>query len=273
MAKGDVSLLFSVSFIFMMVIFGLIPQFIAPYNYWEARLPEKFKPPSLEYPFGTDFVGRDVMSLIIWGSGVALLVIIIPTIISAAVGVSLGIFSGYVGGTVDDIVMRGIDIIMAFPGLLLSLTIINVLGPGLWNAMWSVTIGRIPGYARLARSLTFSIKESGYVEYAKALGSGRTRIIIRYVLPNILTPIIVQLTFSMPATLLAVASLSFLGLGPSPPTADWGVLMQQSRTYLLYAPWAAIIPGVFIFLVAFSFNNIGEALRDVVDPRSKYIRI
>jgi peptide/nickel transport system permease protein len=117
------------------------------------------------------------------------------------------------------------------------------------------------------------VKETGFVEYAKALGASRTRIMLRYIFPNVLTPIIVQITFSMPGTLLNVASLSFLGLGGKPPTPDWGVLMQQSRIYLLYAPWAAIIPGIAIFLVAFSFNTIGETLRDIVDPRRKYIRM
>ena len=160
---------------------------------------------------------------------------------------------------------------MSFPGLLLALAIINVLGPGLWNAMWSVTIGRISGYTRLSRSLTFSVKETGFIEYARALGSSRSRIMTRHIFPNILTPIIVQMTFSMPGTLLSVAGLSFLGLGPSPPTPDWGVLMQQSRAYLVYAPWAAVVPGFAIFLVAFAFNTIGETLRDIVDPRSKYV--
>jgi peptide/nickel transport system permease protein len=266
-AKRDISLLFAFGVILLLLIFAAIPQILAPQGYTEARLPLRFKPPSIQFPLGTDFVGRDILSIIIWGSRVAILVTTIPTFISALIGVSVGILSGYRGGTIDDIVMRLVDILMSFPGLLLALAIITVLGPGLWNAMVSVTIGRIAGYVRLSRSLTFAVKETGYVEYAKAVGTSRSRIMTRHILPNILTPIIVQMTFSMPGT------LSFLGLGPSPPTPDWGVLMQQSRAYLVYAPWAAIVPGVAIFLIAFSFNTIGETLRDIIDPRAKYIKI
>lgn len=272
-AKRDPSLLFAMLIISLLLIFAAIPQILAPEGYITARLDRRLLPPSAKYPLGTDFVGRDILSLIIWGSRVALLVTTIPTFISALIGVSVGILSGYRGGTVDDIVMRFVDILMSFPGLLLALAIITVLGPGLWNAMWSVTIGRISGYVRLSRSLTFAVKETGYVEYAKAVGTTSSRIMTRHIFPNILTPIIVQMTFSMPGTLLSVAGLSFLGLGPSPPTPDWGVLMQQSRAYLVYAPWAAIVPGLAIFLIAFSFNTIGETLRDIIDPRRKYIKI
>ena len=271
-AKEDRSLLFSFAFIFLLVVFSIFGEYIAIDSHMNIHLPEKFLPPSLKNLFGTDFLGRDVMSIIILGSRETLLVTVVPTLISATIGVSIGIISGYFGGIFDDIVQRGVDILMSFHGLLLSLAIINILGPGLWNAMWSVTISRISSYVRLSRSLTFSVKETRYVEYAKAIGTSSRRIMLRHILPNITTPIIVQLTFSMPGTLLSVAGLSYLGLGPSPPTPDWGVLMQQSRIYIMNAPWVAIIPGLFIFLVAFSFNTIGETLSDIVDPRRKYIR-
>lgn len=273
MAKRDFTLTFSLAIILILIIFSIFPQYIAKYDFYDVDLSLRLNPPSLDYPFGTDFLGRDILSMIIWGSRIALIITIWPTLISATIGVAIGILSGYMRGIFDDIVMRGVDILMSFPSLLLALGIISVLGPGITNAMIAVTIGRISSYVRLSRSLTFSVKETGYVEYAKALGASRTRIMLRYIFPNVLTPIIVQITFSMPGTLLNVASLSFLGLGGKPPTPDWGVLMQQSRIYLLYAPWAAIIPGIAIFLVAFSFNTIGEALRDIVDPRRKYIRM
>lgn len=272
-AKGQPSIIFALGIILVLLLFAAFPQFLAPTGYERTDLPNRLVPPNSKYWLGTDFVGRDILSLIIWGSRVALMVTVIPTLISATIGITLGIISGYVGGYVDDVIMRMIDILMSFPGLLLALAIINVLGPGLWNAMWSVTIGRISSYTRLSRSLTFSVKETGYIEYARALGSSRSRIMTRHIFPNILTPIIVQMTFSMPGTLLSVAGLSFLGLGPSPPTPDWGVLMQQSRAYLVYAPWAAVVPGFAIFLVAFAFNTIGETLRDIVDPRSKYVKM
>jgi peptide/nickel transport system permease protein len=271
LAKKDFNIIFSLIVIFAMVFFSIFGEYVAPGHYTDVFLTKKLQPPSFEHPFGTDFLGRDILSMIILGCRVALLVTLIPALVSAVIGVSIGIISGYVGGLFDDVVQRGVDILMGFPGLLLALAIINVLGPGLWNAMYSVTIGRIPGYIRLSRSLTFSIKETGFVEYSKGLGANRFHIMSQHILPNILTPIIVQLTFAMPGSLISVASLSFLGLGPNPPTPDWGVLMQQSRRYLVHAPWAAIIPGTAIFLISFAFNIMGETLRDITDPRRKYI--
>jgi len=273
MAKGDLSLFCALVILLVVTIFSIFPQYIASEHFTHVDLSKRLAEPSLENIFGCDFVGRDVFSLIVWGSRIALLICIVPTFIGAALGVSIGILSGYVGGKTDDVIQRMVEIIVSFPGLLLSLTIINILGPGLWNAMWSVTIWRVMGFIRITRSLTFTVKETGYVEWAKALGAGRAHVMFRHILPNILTPIIVQLTFSMPGTLLSVAGLSFLGLGANPPSPDWGVLMQQSRQYLVYAPWAAFVPGIFIFFISFAFNNIGEAFRDIVDPRAKYVRI
>jgi ABC-type dipeptide/oligopeptide/nickel transport system permease subunit len=271
--KRDFTMLFSLAVIFTLVIFSIFPQYIARYDYRDNYLQKRFTPPCLDYPLGTDFLGRDILSLIIWGSRLALVAMIWPTVVSATIGVALGIIAGYIGGMPDHILMRVVDVLMGFPSFLLSLAILNTLGPGLTNAMWAVTIGRIPEYVRLSRSLSLPMKEIGYVEYAKALGASKIRIITRYILPNILAPIIVQMTFSMPGTLITIASLSFLGLGGRPPTSDWGVLLQQSRKYLRYAPWAALIPGFAIFFISFAFNSIGEAMRDIVDPRKKYVRI
>lgn len=249
--KGDFIIIFSLVIILTLCVFSVFPQYIARYDYHDVYLRKRFLTPSLEHPFGTDFVGRDIFSIIIWGSRIALTSMIWPTLISATLGVLFGILAGYVGGTPENIIMRIVDVLMSFPSFLLSLAILNVLGPGLTNAMWAVTIGRISGYVRLSRSLSLPIKDAGYVEYARALGTSKTRIMTRYILPNIIAPILVQMTFSLPGTLITIASLSFLGLGASPPTPDWGVLLQQSRKYLRYAPWAALIPGFIIFLVSF----------------------
>jgi len=272
-SKRDFSLLFSLVVILVLVFFGIIPQYIARYSYQDVNLPERLLPPSIKYPLGTDFLGRDLISLIIWGSRFALIEMIWPTVIAACIGVLLGLIAGYVGGVFDEVIMRAVDILLSFPDLLLALAILTILGPGLTNALWSVTIGRIASYIRVSRSLALPMREVGYVDYAKALGASKIRIMTRYILPNIMAPIIVQMTFSMPSSLLAVAGLSFLGLGDKPPTAEWGVLLQQSRMYLAYAPWAALVPGFIIFLVAFAFNNVGEALRDIVDPKRKYLRL
>jgi len=273
MSKKDITLLFSFVIIFTLIFFSIFPQYLAREDYRDANLQARLTPPNSQYPLGTDYLGRDMISLIIWGSRFAVMEMLWPTIVAASIGVTLGLISGYIGGLPDQIIMRGIDVLMSFPSFLLALAILNTLGPGLTNAIWAVTIGRISGYTRLSRSLALPMKEIGYIEYAKALGSSKLRIMARYILPNILAPIIVQMTFSMPGTLAAVAGLSFLGLGGKPPIADWGVLLQQSRRYLRYAPWAVLVPGMSIFLVALAFNTIGEALRDIIDPRRKYIRM
>jgi len=273
MARGDLSLLISLVIIVILVICGICPQYLVREDYRDINLPARLSPPSLRYPLGTDFLGRDLLSLLIWGCRLALVEMLWPTLVAATIGVSLGLISGYVGGTPDLIIMRFVDILMSFPSFLLAMVILSTLGPGLTNAIWSVAISRISGYTRLARSLALPMKEIGYVEYAKAVGANRPRIMTRYILPNILTPIIVQMTFGMPDTLSSVAALSFLGLGGKPPTADWGIILQQSRIYLRYAPWAVLIPAFIIFMVTFVFNVFGEALRDIVDPRRKYLRM
>ena len=273
MARGDLSLLISLVIIVTLVICGICPQYLVREDYRDINLPARLSPPSIRYPLGTDFLGRDLLSLLIWGCRLALVEMLWPTLVAATIGVSLGLISGYVGGTPDLIIMRFVDILMSFPSFLLALVILSTLGPGLTNAIWSVAISRISGYTRLARSLALPMKEIGYVEYAKAVGANRPRIMTRYILPNIITPIIVKMTFGMPDTLSSVAALSFLGLGGKPPTADWGIILQQSRIYLRYAPWAVLVPAFIIFVVTFVFNVFGEALRDIVDPRRKYLRM
>lgn len=272
-SKKDFSLLFSFITIFLLIIFSIFPQYLATEDYRDANLPFRLQAPSTKYLLGTDYLGRDMISLMIWGSRFAVMEMLWPTIVAASIGVTLGLISGYIGGLLDEVIMRAVDILMSFPSFLLALAILNTLGPGLTNAIWAVSIGRISGYTRLARSLALPMREIGYIEYAKALGSSKLRIMLRYILPNILAPIIVQMTFSMPGTLSAVAGLSFLGLGGKPPIADWGVLLQQSRRYLRYAPWAVLVPGAAIFIVSLAFNTIGEALRDIIDPRRKYVKM
>lgn len=272
-AKENYAVFFSLAVISILVVCSIFPEYLAREDYRLTNLPNRFQIPSLQYPLGTDYLGRDLLSLVIWGCRYALIEMIWPNLLALAIGLSLGILSAYLGGVFDLITMRIIDILMSFPDLLLALAIIVVLGPGLTNALLAVAIGRIAGYARLSRSLALPLKDVGYVEYARALGASKFHIMTRHLLLNILSPIIVQLTFSMPGTLAAVAGLSFLGLGGSPPTADWGVLLQLSRKYLYYAPWEVFVPSFVIFLVAFSFNIVGETLRDIVDPRRKYLRI
>ena len=273
MSRENLSLLFSLTVIGALVLCAIVPQYLVREDYREINLPARLTPPGGRYPLGTDFLGRDLASLLIWGCRLALVEMLWPTLVAATIGVSVGILSGYVGGKVDLVIMRVVDILMSFPSFLLALVILNTLGPGLTNAIWSVAIGRISGYIRLSRSLALPMKEIGYIEYAKAVGASKARIMMRYIFPNILTPIIVQMTFGMPDTLSSVAALSFLGLGGRPPTADWGVILQQSRIYLRYAPWAVLVPALMIFLVAFAFNVFGESLRDIVDPRRKYLRM
>lgn len=267
--KQDYTLLLSTFVISILIVLAIFPQFFARYDFYFTNLKDRFTQPGLNYPLGTDHLGRDILSMLIWGCRVALIVILFTTIISASVGILLGIIAGYTGGMVDQVIMRIIDVLLAFPSFLLALVIINSLGRGLFNSILAISLAFIAQYVRLTRSLALSIKETDYIKYAEVSGASKLHITLKYILPNIISPIIVQMAFNMPDALLVVSGLSFLGLGVQPPTADWGVMMNQSRTYLQQAPYAAFFPGMAIFLVAYSLNTMGDTLSDLMDPRRR----
>jgi peptide/nickel transport system permease protein len=246
----------------------LAPQ-ISPYDPNEVDILQQLQPPSKEHLLGTDLYGRDILSRIFWGGRVTLVVGLISVGIAATVGILLGLISGYYGRWIDSVIMRFIDILLAFPRILLALTIVGMLGPGLFNVMLAVGIASITGYARLVRGSVLSAKEETYVEAARVVGCRDARILSKHCLPNVVGPVIVLATLDVAAAILAASSLSFLGLGVQPPTAEWGYMLNEGRNYLRSAPWITFFPGMAIMLSVLSINMLGDGLRDALDPKLK----
>jgi len=252
-----------ISIFIMLIFFG---EAIAPYDPLETDYQNILSAPSLDNWLGTDFMGRDVFSRILAGTRLSLTV----GFIAIAIGLSIGVFLGLVAGLYkswDNLIMRFIDVLMAFPGLLLSITIVATLGAGLQNVMIAIGISSVPLYARLIRGEVLKVKENDYILAARALGAKDIRLIFQHVLINIAAPIIVYSTFRVASAVLAASSLSFLGLGAQPPDPEWGRLINQGRQYMLIAPWLVLAPGTFITLAILGINLFGDGLRDALDPR------
>ena len=222
-------------------------------------------------PFGTDENGRDLLVRVWHGGRISLRIGIAAVAISSIIGVLLGLFAGYVGGRADLVVVWLMDILQAFPGILLAIAIVATLGPSLTNALIAISITQIPSYVRITRSVVLGLRGSEYVQAAKALGSGGPRIVFGHIFPNSLSPIMVQLTLSIGSVILEVAALGFLGLGAQPPNPEWGVMIRDGYRQFSRAPWMSIFPGLAIFLSVVGFNLLGDAIRDVLDPRLKNV--
>jgi peptide/nickel transport system permease protein len=225
--------------------------------------------PEAAHPFGSDELGRDVLSRIIWGARASLLAGLVSVSISLALGVPIGMAAGYLGRWVDALISRITDAMLACPFLILAIALAAFLGPSLTNAMIAIGISATPIFIRLTRAQVISAKAEDYVEAARALGNPHLRIALRHIFPNIVAPLIVQATLAIAAAVIAEASLSFLGLGQQPPAPSWGSMLNTARNYVDQAPWMAIWPGVSIFLLVLSFNLLGDGLRDALDPRHK----
>ena len=251
----------------VLVVVAVLAPAIVPYDPIDQSFRIKLQAPSAEHPLGTDEFGRDVLSRILVGTRVALGVGIIPVLIALVAGVSLGLVSGYFGGAIDQVVMRLIDILLAFPWLLLAIGIVAILGPGIQNVIIAVAIVYIPAFARIVRGSVLSIKEKEYVEAARAMGQPNAQIIVRHVLANAWAPIIVLSTLSIGQAIIYAAGLSFIGLGTQPPDADWGVMLKSGQEYLRDAPWLGFFPGLAILITVLAFNLFGDGLRDALDPR------
>jgi len=223
--------------------------------------------PSGAHPLGTDELGRDLFARVIWGSRVSLPIAFVAVAVGLLVGGAIGLAAGYRGKLTDLFLMRLIDAILAFPALILAIAIVAALGPGLRNAMIAIGIVQVPVYARLMRAQVLTLKELDFVAAARALGASPARLIVHHFLPNLLNPLIVQISLSAAAAILAEATLSFLGLGAQPPTADWGYMMNTGAGFLNNDPWLALGPGIAISIAVFGFNWLGDALRDALDPR------
>ena len=230
---------------------------------------EALQPPGGRFLLGSDQFGRDVASRVVYGARVSLLVGLISVSIAVAIGAPLGLVSGYYGGRLDALIMRVMDVLLAFPGILLALAIVSVLSPGLGNVMIAVGLSAVPGYARLVRATVLAAREHLYVEAARALGRRDGGILVRDILPNVVAPLIVTATLGLGGAILSAAALSFLGLGSQPPQPEWGRMLSEGRDYLREAWWISTFPGLGILLTVLAMNLVGDGLRDVLDPRLK----
>ena len=246
---------------------ALFAPALAPYDPIKVRPAEALSPPSLTHPFGTDQYGRDILSRAMTGARLSLLTGLGAVAVALTAGVVVGLACGVIGGWTDLLVMRVVDIMMAFPGILMALVVVAVLGPGTGNVMLAVGVSLIPTFVRLVRGDVLSVRENAYVEAARALGCWPARVALRHVLPNVVAPIIVISTVAIAWSIILGASLSFLGLGPRPPIPEWGIDLSSGRNYLLRAWWISSVPGFCIMLTVVGVNLVGDALRDELDPR------
>lgn len=254
--------------------FGLLPDHLtvqpihlAPYDPTAQHLEDRLQPPSAEYLLGTDQLGRDILSRLMVGARLSLSIALTVVAISLTIGTVVGVVSGYAGGWVDEVLMRFVDVVLAFPGLLLALVIAGILGPSLTNIMIALAVVGWTQYARIVRGSVLSVKEREFVKASQLMGVSRTRLVVRHVVPNVISPVVVLATLDMAYVILATAGLSFLGLGAQPPTPEWGTMLSAGRQHLLTAWWIANVPGVAIMLAVLAFNILGDSLRDILDPR------
>ncbi|MEK4627187.1 MAG: ABC transporter permease [Solibacillus sp.] len=267
--KKNKSALVGSGIVLFFVLLAIIGPSIAPQGINDQNLTLRLQPPSAEFWFGTDDLGRDVLSRILHGARLSLTVGLSAVLISAVVGSFLGIIAGYYGRLVDTIISRIFDIMLAFPSILLAIAVVSILGPSLQNALIAIAIINIPSFGRLIRSRVLSIKEEEYIHAARAIGMKNTRILWKHILPNSMTPVIVQGTLSIATAIIEAAALGFLGLGAEAPQPEWGKMLADARMFLLNAPWAMIFPGLAIMLTVIGFNLMGDGLRDALDPKMK----
>ena len=270
--RRDLLAVISLVVIILFALGAILAPVLTPYpeqGRGEPNILQKFQPPSRAHPLGTDYLGRDVWARILFGGRSSLSIGFLVVFIASVLGTPLGAIAGYFGGKVDEILMRITDVFLAFPPLLLAIAIAAALGASFVNTMIAIAITWWPWYARLVRAQTLSLREQFFIEAARSIGISDWTIIARHILPNVLTPVLVQATMDIGSAILTGAAMSFIGLGVQPPTADWGSMISTGRVYFIERPWFAGSAGAAIFLVTLSFNLLGDAVRDVVDPRTR----
>ncbi len=253
----------------IVLLVALLAPILTPYDPYETDPFNRLQPPSRQNWLGTDELGRDVLTRLFYGTRIALLIGVLIVLFEGTIGITLGILSGFFGGVIDNIVMRLVDILRSFPVIILAMAIAGIMGQGIFNVIIAMGIVGWTTYARMVRSKILSIKESDYVEAARSIGESRVSIIIRYILPNALPTAIIMVCIMMPTALIASSTLSFLGVGVMPPTADWGSMISAGRDYLLNAPWISTSAGFAIMFAVLGFNFIGDGFRDALDPTTK----
>ncbi len=259
--------LLGASVIVFFVVLAAFAPLLAPYDPTATDFLAVRQAPSADYLLGTDDVGRDVLSRVIFGARASLLAGVISVVIAMLMGVPLGLVSGFYGGFVDELIMRFTDALLSFPFLILAVALAAALGPSLQNAMIAIGIATAPTFIRLTRGQVLAVKAEDYVQAARALGTGDGRILLRHILPNSFTPLLIQATLTIAQAIIAESSLSFLGLGVQPPTPSWGGMLNTAKGFMAQAPWMAVWPGLSIFVTVLAFNLFGDGLRDALEPR------
>jgi len=263
------SAMFGIGIFILLVISAILSQWIIPYNYTKISVSEAFEVPSVKHWFGTDDLGRDIFSRIIYGGRYSLRLGVMAVSLSMSIGMVIGALAGYNGGWVDNLFMRLLDVQAAIPGMLLSIAVAAVLGSGFNKTVIALAIGGIPAYARMLRAQILSVRKKEYIEAAQAIDCSNARVIIKHILPNTLSPLIVQATMQCANTLITAAALSYIGLGVQPPEPEWGAMLSGARGYIRQYPHMLIFPGFFIMLIVVSLNMFGDGLRDAMDPKLK----
>ena len=269
MARQNKLAAFSAVLIALVLLLAVFAPLVAPYGEAEQDVLARLQPPSAAHWFGTDELGRDVLSRILYGSRLSLAIGILPSVISLVIGIVLGLLAGYFGGWADYVIMRLADVMLSVPSLLLAMVVMYTLGSSTVNLFVALSMVGWASVARVVRSQTMSLKESEYVEAAQSIGVSRFNIMRRHILPNCVPSLIVLFTLNVPAAILSESSLSFLGIGAQPPAASWGLMVNQSKQFLFTQPWLALAPCVAIMVVVLAFNFLGDGLRDVLDPYMK----
>lgn len=254
-----------------LVILGVavFAPWIAPKDPLDAVMSDSLKAPCAQYPFGTDKLGRDILSRVIYGTRSSLIMTLCLVAVIFVIGTFLGVLAGYFGGWVDEVIMRIADMMISFPGLVLAIAIAGMLGPNMVNAVVAIAAVSWPKYARLARSMVMKVKKGQFIEAAIVNGTKTSKILWKHIVPNMLTTMIVTAGADIGTMMLELASLSFLGFGAQPPTPEWGLMLNEGRTYIAKAPWLMIYPGIAIVIVVIVFNMLGDSLRDILDPRQE----
>ena len=265
--KRNKRAMFGMYFFFLLIIIAALASVIAPEGYNNQVIRDQFIAPCAEHWFGTDKLGRDILTRIIWGARYSISIGVVSVTISMVLGGIIGAIAGFYGGTVDNVIMRIMDVIQAIPNVLLAIAVAAALGTGLFNTMLAIGLSGIPGFARLIRASVLSIRESEYIEAARAITASDSRIIAKHIIPNVLSPVLVQATMNIGSSILTAAALSFIGLGVQAPMPEWGAMISEGRNYIINNWYVATFPGLAIVITVVSINLFGDGLRDALDPR------